>query len=62
MLELEAGFAGAGAELLEEDVPLLEDVPSPADFDSAGFDSVFDSLDDSEAGLSELELEEDFDA
>ena len=56
---LEAGFEGDAA-------ALLEDVLSPAGLDSVGFDSVFgsvlDSLDDSEAGFSEPELEEDFDA
>jgi len=59
LLEPEAGLEGAAA-------ALLEDVLSPAGLDSAGFDSVFDSvlesLDDSEAAFSEPEFEEDFDA
>jgi hypothetical protein len=59
LVELDVGFEADAA-------ALLEDVLSPAGLDSAGFDSVFDSvfgsLDDSEAGFSELELEEDFDA
>jgi hypothetical protein len=55
VLELEDGFAGAAE-------GLLEDVLSVEGLDSAGLDSVFDSPDDSDAGLSEFELEDDFDA
>jgi len=58
VLELDAGF-----EAVSEPA---DDLLSPAGFDSVDFDSLFDpvfeSLDDTEAGFSELELEEDFDA
>ena len=62
MLELEAGFAGADAELLDVDAALLDEVLSPLALDSAGFDSAFDSPDDSDVAFSELALEEDFGA
>lgn len=53
--ELEAG-------LEEDDSELLDGLDSPAGLDSVDLDSLFDSVEVSEAGLSEPELEDDFDA